>query len=301
MDKLTYMRVFVYTVKFGSMAQAAKELNVSPPMISKTISRLEEELGVQLIVRTTRKRYLTDAGKIYFERCEKILRDIDETHLELRDKEKSEEGTIKISLPVSLGRHVIFNFISKFQALYKDIAFHISCGDEELDLVDGRYDLAIRVARHLQDSSVRARVLAQSQMQCCASPAYLEQHGRPQTLAELSEHNCLTSPGYDSSGEKWSAVHNSQHESVLVSGSVVVDSGDFAAQLALNHRGVVCQPRYIVSKFIQSGELQPVLPDYQWAALNVYLIYPNARHTSSKVRRFINFLAEEFEREGWEG
>lgn len=300
MDKLVSMRVFVNTVKLGSMAKAANELNVSPPMISKTISKLEETLGVQLIVRTTRKSFLTEAGQTYYDRCEKILEDIDETHNSLLDQEKAGVGTIRINAPVSFAQHVLCDAVNKFQEANNGIRFCIKCNDEKVDLVDSAYDLSIRITRELEDSSIRARRISSTQLKLCASPDYLKSNGTPSSLCQLASHNCIAYSYYDNGTERWSATINGEEQCVPISGDLVVNNGDVAINLATAGKGIILQPDFIVDSHLESGALVEVLPEAIWPSLNVYVIYPNAKHLPSKVRRFINFIAEELDDLGWQ-
>lgn len=299
MDKLISMRVFVSTVKLGSMAKAANDLNVSPPMISKTISKLEESLGVQLIIRTTRKSYLTEAGQLYYDRCEKILQDIDDTHKSLLEQENADSGTIKINAPVSYAFHVLHEAVNKFQELNPEIQFCIKCNDDKVDLVDSAYDISIRVTRELEDSSIRARRISSKRLKLCASPEYIKLNGEPRSIEELENHNCITYTYFNNGSETWPMLLDGQEHCVPISGNIVVNNGDVAIKFAAEGKGVTLQPDFIVDPLLETGVLVECLSEVAWPILNVFVIYPNSKHVPTRVRRFINFLAEELDDYDW--
>ena len=300
MDKLVFMRAFVNTVKLGSMAKAANELNVSPPMISKTISKLEENLGVQLIIRTTRKSYLTESGQLYYDRCEKILKDIDDAYGLLMDQEKSGIGTIKINAPISYAQHVLCDAVSKFQEENPDILFCIKCNDEKVDLVDSGFDLSIRITRALEDSSNRARRICSKRLKLCASRRYLDGAEPIKHFSDLEKHNCIIYSNYDNGIEQWTGYIDGHEHCVPISGNVIVNNGDIAIQLVRDGKGLTLQPDFIVDSYLKSGELVEVLPEVSWPTLNVYVIYANTKHVPAKIRSFINFLANELDDIHWE-
>ena len=161
------MRVFVNTVKLGSMAKAAHRLNVTPPSLSKTISKLENKLGTQLIIRTTRKNYLTEAGQTYFNACDKILSEIDEVHRALTEDTKATKGIIRINAPVSFTQHILYEAVDVFQKKNANTSFSIQCSDEMIELLDSEFDFAIRITDNLEDTSARARLVSKTQLVPC--------------------------------------------------------------------------------------------------------------------------------------
>lgn len=297
MDKLVCMRVFVNTVKLGSMAKAAKELNVTPPSISKTISKLENNLGIQLIVRTTRKNYLTEEGQIYFDSCERILNEIDDTHRALSHDIKECKGLIKINAPVSFSQHVLYQAVHEYQLENENINFCIQCNDEKVNLVDSSFDLSIRIAASLDDSSARARLISKTKLRLCASREYLKREGSPETPEDINIHNCITYRHYKQGCNRWHSRWHDEEHYLDISGNVTVNNGDVAVQLALCGSGLILQPDFIVQPYLDAGELIEVLPELTWPTLNIYLVYPNTKHVSGRIRSFINFLARYFEDE----
>lgn len=291
MDKLMCMRVFVNTVKLGSMAKAAKELNVTPPSISKTISKLEDNLGIQLIVRTTRKNYLTEEGQLYFDSCERILSEIDDTHRALTQDMKACKGLIKINAPVSFSQHILYQAVHDYQLENANMNFCIQCNDEKVSLVDSAFDLSIRITASLDDSSARARLISKTRLRLCASQAYLDQHGTPQSPDDIAAHNCISYIHYKQGANRWQALWQGNEHYLDISGNVMVNNGDVAVQLALCGRGLILQPDFIVQPHLDNGELVEVLPELIWPTLNIYLVYPNTKHVSGRIRSFINFLA----------
>jgi DNA-binding transcriptional LysR family regulator len=288
------MRVFVNTVRLGSMAKAAKELSVTPPTISKTISKLENELGVQLIVRTTRKNYLTESGQLYFESCNRILNEIDETHRALTDENKACKGLIRINAPVSFSQHVLYEAVHQYQLVNPGIKFSVQCNDELVDLVDSAFDLSVRITETLEDSSARARLVSKTQLKLCASKEYIEKHGKLSSPNDIKEHNCITYSNTNNGRNCWRTLWQNTEQYIEINGDLVVNNGDVAVNFALRGKGLTLQPDFIVRPHLKSGELVEILPDIQWPILDIYLVYPNTKHVSGKVRSFINFLAHYF-------
>lgn len=291
MDRLTSIQVFVYTVRLGSMAAAARELTISPPMVSKYLSNLEENLGIQLIVRTTRKQHLTDAGSIYFDRCEQILDDINDAHSLIDELKQEPQGNLSINVPVSFGTHHLTKLIPKFQEKHPRVKMNITCSDSIANLVEGGFDLAIRITEELKNSSIRARLLAPCRIIASASPQYLKKHGSPTTLKDLEDRNCLIYSNPEKA-KLWKATAPNGEKTAAINGNNAVNNGDFITQLALQGEGIILQPTFIIWRHLRSGELQHILPDHEFSPLNIYAVYPNKKHVPLKVRAFINFMVE---------
>ena len=295
MDKLVCMRVFVNVVKLGSMAKAAEALNLTPPSISKTISKLEDDLGTQLLVRTTRKNYLTDEGHLYFESCERILSEIDETYSLLTDEHKVSQGVIKINAPVSFSQHVLYQAICDYQRQNQQVDFCLQCNDDKVNIVDSAFDLSIRITQCLDDSSARARLVSKTKLKLCASKAYIEKNSEILTPQDISQHNAIIYEHYKNKPYSWRTKWQGERYELSLGGNIVVNNGDVAMKLALCGKGVTLQPDFIIQPYLDSGELVEILPDLKWPTLNIYLLYPNAKYMSLRIRSFINFLVNYFD------
>lgn len=292
MDRLTCIKVFVRIARLGSMAAVARELDLSPPRISKYLNRLEGELGVQLIVRNTRNQYLTEVGRLCVGRWEKVLNDFEETQMMIAQQRDEPIGNLKINVPVSYGVLSLAELVVDFQRRYSNVSLSVTCSDVQVDLYEAGFDLAIRIAYQLEDSSMRARKLTTCQMVMSASPGYLEEFGIPESLKDFENHKCIVYSNLFNA-ENWEGEGPDGLESVSVKNSVVSNNGEFAMKLALHGSGIIFQPTFIVGPYIQSGELMRILPSYRFRHLNVYAVYPNKRHESVGVRLLIDYLVDE--------
>src|SRR5688572_1823464 len=190
-DALQEMTVFTRVVAAGSLSAAARELGLSPALISRKLAALESRLGVRLINRTTRSLHLTDEGASYHESCARVLAEIDEAEAAVSAGRVEPRGTLKVALPASFGHQHIAPLIPEFAARYPEVHIALSLSDRNLSLIDEGFDLAVRIAE-LEDSSLAARRLAPNRRVVCASPAYLARHGSPRTPQDLMKHNCIT-------------------------------------------------------------------------------------------------------------
>jgi len=190
MSQLEDMQIFVSTVDAQSFTAAADKLGLSKQFISRRIMALEERLGARLLIRTTRKLSVTDTGRAYYERALKIIEEVSEAEQLVSSRNASPRGTLRISAPVSFGTLHLGSAVARFMAQCPDINIEMDLSDRQVDIVGEGYDMAIRIG-HLADSSLVARQIAPAQMVACASPAYLKQRGKPQTPADLKQHDCL--------------------------------------------------------------------------------------------------------------
>ena len=190
MDGLTDMALFARVVTAGGLSAAARELGLSPAVVSKRLARLEDRLGARLLHRTTRRISLTDEGAGYFERAQRILAEIEEAEAAVSRADLEPRGTLRVTVPASFGRLHVAPAFPEFLARYPRLRLVVTFTDAVVDIVEGGYDLAVRVAE-LKDSSLIARKLAPNRRVICAAPAYLERHGVPATPNDLTRHNCL--------------------------------------------------------------------------------------------------------------
>ena len=303
MDWVSGMRLFHQVARAGNFSAVARALNVSPSSVSRQIAELEDELGVRLFQRTTRKLSLTEAGHVYRHSVERILADIDDAHRALGALESEPRGTLRVSAPVNFARLHIAPAIAEFVSAYPDVELELSTSDQMVELVEDGYDLAIRIGA-LPDSSLIARRLAGMQRVICASPAYLRSQGTPSNPDELTGHACLTFRArtavrlWRAGSGVWRLRDPSGEYEVAVSGSVVSNNADTLVTAALDGLGLVLLPSWQVADELAEGRLIPVLTNYEvrpsTAESAIYAVYPSARHLSSKVRVFIDFLAARY-------
>jgi DNA-binding transcriptional LysR family regulator len=293
MDRLDSMEAFVRVAEAHSFSEAARRLNLSKSVVSRQVSALEADLGARLFHRTTRSLSLTEVGQAYYDRCARILADIDEANLAVSSHQANPRGKLRIAAPMSFGLLHLAPIIPAFLERYPDIEIDMSMNDRFVSLIDEGYDLAVRIGK-LGDSSLIARTLAPARRVVCASPAYLAKRGTPLTPSDLNEHCCLTYSNMSLSDEWDFCRANGSRWPVEVNGRLRINNGDALRQAALAGIGVIMQPSFIVGRDLQAGTLTAVLTDYLAQDVNIHAVYPHNQHLSPKVRAFVDFLAERF-------
>jgi DNA-binding transcriptional LysR family regulator len=293
METFAGMRMFAEVVDSGSFSAAGRRLGLAASSVARAIGALENQLGVRLLNRTTRKLGLTEAGRLYHERSRRILAEVEEARLSVTQLEAVPRGTLRLNVPVVFGRLHIAPALPDFLALHPALRVDLAMTDAFVDLVEEGVDLAIRIGE-LEDSSLIARRLAPNRRVLCASPAYLERHGIPTSPDELPEHNCLMYKQQNRS--VWRLRDDARIHEIRVSGSLLANNADVLHTAALGGVGLTVLPIWLVGRDIQRGALKIVLADYQVSPgaldTNIYAVFPHSRHLSAKVRAFIDFLRE---------
>lgn len=293
MDRLAAMEAFVRVTESRSFSQAARRLRSSKSVVSRLVSSLEAELGVRLFNRTTRSLTLTEAGQGYYERCARILADIDEANASVSQLQAAPRGRLRINAPMSFGFLHLAPAIPDFLARYAEVEVDMTMNDRFVDLVEDGFDLAVRIGR-LADSSLVARKLAPMRRVVCASPAYLETRGFPASPEDLAAHDCLCYSNVALSDE-WRFVSlDGMAWPVEVKGRLRTNNGDALRTAALQGVGLAYLPTFIVGGDLQAGTLISLLGDYIPQDSAVHAVYPHSRHLSPKVRAFVDFLADRF-------
>lgn len=293
MDKLTSMRAFLQVARLGSFSAAAEEMGLSKAMISKHVSNLENQLGVQLINRTTRHLNLTEVGVAYRDRIREILNDIEETELAVSSLSSEPRGTLRLMAPTSFGSFHITRAIADYQQIYRNVSVDLQLTERTPDIVEEGLDMAIRIG-HLEDSSLVAVRLADVRSVVCASPDYLERHGSPREPADLRQHNCLIYTPR-SPADEWQFQSNGDTYSITINGNVRSNVGDALRVGAIQGCGLAQLPTYMVGLDIMAGRLQAVLEDYEGPERPIHAVYLHRRHLSAKVRTFVDFLRERYQ------
>jgi DNA-binding transcriptional LysR family regulator len=292
MDRLTSMAVFKRTVELGSFAAAARQFGMSPEMAGNHVRALETRMGVRLLNRTTRRLHLTEAGSLYYARCNRILAEVDESEAEANALQTAPRGLLRIAVPVTFGVRSIAPAVSDYMMRYPDVSFDVAVSDRFVDLIEEGFDLAIRIGR-LPDSNLIARLLTSPQLVVCASPAYLQRAGHPETPAELVSHSCLIYTEI-AAPDTWQFVGPAgQSETVHVRGPIAATSAEFVREMAVAGHGVILGPNFSFRADIAAGRLSPLLPGWRASRdLAVHAVYPHRSLVSAKVRSFVDFLAE---------
>ena len=290
MDKFLEMKAFAAVVDAGSFVQAADALQMSKPTVSRYLADLEQRLGVRLLHRTTRKLSLTEEGRAFYGRCKTVLADVDVAEAEVTAKSIVVNGLIKINVPVSFGVLHLAPLWPDFMAKYPQVLLDITLADRVVDLVEEGFDMAVRIAR-LPSSSLVSKQLSSTRMLLCASPGYLRKHGRPKHPSELVDHTVLA---YSllATGDQWEFEGPEGRVTVIVNPSMRTNSGDTCRAAALQNKGVVLQPSFLVGDDLRSGALVELMPQYRALEFGVYAIYPTRQYVAPKVRALVDFLAK---------
>jgi DNA-binding transcriptional LysR family regulator len=297
-DRFDNMRVFAKVVESASFTAAAARLGISASMVSQHVKELEERLGARLLNRTTRKVSLTETGRAYYERCARLLADLEETEQAVSDMHAAPRGELRINATPSFGILQLAPAIADFTARFPGISVELMLSERLVDLVAEGFDVAVRVEEP-PDSSLIARQLAPCRMVVCGAPRYFEKHGTPRTPADLAIHNCLTVAVTGLSYYRTWHLTAADGTALNISpiGNLRTNSGAVLKVAALAGHGLVCLPTYLVGDALQSGRLVTVLDDYTAPPLALRALYPHNRHLSAKVRAFVDFLAARFEQE----
>lgn len=290
LDRVTAMRVFVRAVSAGSLSAAGRHLGISPAMATKYVDALEAHLGVKLLHRTTRRLSLSEAGNDYLEACLRILPEIDEAEACAASQRVDARGLLRMNMPLSFGNRFIAPLLPAFSQRYPALKIELGLSDSVVDLLDGGWDLAIRIGR-LADSPLQARKLGDCTELVCAAPAYLDRRGIPRRVAELAQHNCL---GYTLSswagGKEWAFGHDGSVR-VAIDGDLSANNGEALLAAAVAGQGLIYQPDFIVADALKHGELVALQLDQPTYALGgIYAVYPPDRRPPAKVRVMIDYL-----------
>jgi LysR family transcriptional regulator for bpeEF and oprC len=296
MDRFQAMQVFTRVVDTNSFTVAADTLGLPRATVTTTIQSLERRLQVRLLNRTTRRLSLTPDGAAYYERCVRILADVEDTESSFHDVERGPKGRLRIDLPPSIGRLILIPQLCEFHTRYPDIELMIGMGDRPVDMIREAVDCVIRVGE-LQDSSLVARRIGTFQGVTCAAPSYIERHGEPGTIEDLAQHRAVN---YFSSRTgrniDWDFVIDGVTTEVKLNGVVSVNDADAYLACALQGFGLIQSARYMVLPYLQSGQLVEVLPQWTPAPMPISVVYLQNRHLSPKVRVFVDWVSELFGR-----
>ena len=303
MDEFTSIRVFITAVEENGFSAAGRRLGMSASTISRHITSLEEELGVRVLNRNTRRQSLTDAGRMFYERVKIIDKSLAEAKLETQSAHESCEGVLRVSLRTSTGPTVIVPALPMFLEKYPKLKLEIILTDERQDLISRNIDVAIW-AGELPDSELVARRLLPSKRVLCASPKYLERHGIPVVPEDLQAHNCLM---YSRTfyGSTWYFSKGQESLSVDVAGNLSADNGLVLLSAALNCVGIILVQEVMVKDLIRDGSLVPLLSEYEIAPAELgnplFAVFPSSRRLSARVRAFVDFLVALFNEENPSG
>ena len=292
MDTLTAMKVFCSVVENDSLAGAARTMNVSPSVVSKQLSALEDRLGVRLLNRTTRRVSVTEVGAAYYERCKRIIADVDEAEVAVSRAHTAPRGLLKITAPSTFAHRHVAPHVPSFIDRYPEVQVQVLISDRIVDLVDEGVDLAIRIAQ-LRDSSLIARRLAPNHRAIVASPEYLKTWGIPERPEDVRGHAAITYPP-GSQLNDWHFLEDGQEKVIRMGGTIALNNGDAILWTVRAGGGLAMLAAFMTGEYVKDGRLVPVLEEYVREDVPIYAVYPSSRHLSPKVRAFVDFLIETY-------
>ncbi|TIS88614.1 LysR family transcriptional regulator [Mesorhizobium sp.] len=292
MDRLASMAVFVKAVDLGSFAAAAAALDLSGPMVGKHVRFLEERLGVRLINRTTRRQSLTDFGRAYYERCRVVLTEAEAADALAADQLSEPRGKLRVTMPAHFGRHCVTPVLLELARQYPSLELDLSLSDRFADLAEDGYDLAIRTGIPDDKAGVTARRVARQRMVVCASPSYLEVHGRPLRIDDLGSHHAIIYRRLGRVVQPWLFPRNDQPALEITPVSRLrLDDLDAIADAAAAGMGLAWLPYWLVRERIKAGTLVPLLPEQPGFLYDAYALWLQTPHLPLKVRLAVDALA----------
>jgi DNA-binding transcriptional LysR family regulator len=292
MDRIDSMGVFAKVVAKQSFSGAARELRLSQAAVSKHVRALEDWLGARLLDRTTRRLNVTEIGALVYQRCERILDEIDEVRQSTSALQTVPRGVLHLAAPVSFGITQLGPALADYLVRYPEVVVDVTLDDRFIDVVEEGFDLALRVGA-LKNSSLIARRLAPVRFVLCASPGYVKQHGAPRRPDDLTNHRCLFYSLRAIPGE-WCFVGPEGEVALRISGRFRSNSGNMLYAAMLAGAGIGLAPTFIVGRDLAEGRLIVLMPEYQPVESELSAIYPPGKSPSAKVRTLIDFLAARF-------
>jgi LysR family transcriptional activator of dmlA len=295
MNQVSELAFFAQLIRLGSLAATARELNLTPPAVSKRLAQMEQRLGVRLLNRTTRSISLTAEGELYLINAQRILGEIEEMERQVSSSRAEPKGLLRVNAPLGFGRTHVCPAISSFVRRYPEVEVQLHLTDRPINLPDDAIDVAIRFGE-LPDSRLIARKIAANRRRLCAAPSYLEAFGRPETPKDLMQHNCIVLRQNDVAFGIWRLSQGKQTESVKVRGSLSTNDGEVALNWALDGHGILMRAEWNLASHLSSGRLVEVLSDYETPPADIYAVYLERLNLSAKVSFFIEHLREFFSR-----
>ncbi len=289
MDRLEGMRLFVRVAELGSFSAVAQQMNVARSVVTRQVAALEAHLGTMLIARSTRRLSLTSAGAAYLEKCREILGLVEAAEAGLSEERQAPRGHIRITLPLSFGIRQLMPMFGDFMAANPEISIELDFNDRRINLIEGGFDLAIRIADRLDPGNV-ARKIGSSQEVVIASRNYLAHHGHPKHPRDLARHECF---GYLlAARSSWPFVIDGERKWFLVSGRLQANSGEALLDAAIRGLGITRAPTFIAEQAVREGRLEILLRKFPAPPLGIYAIFPSNRHVPHRVRALVEFIAQ---------
>jgi DNA-binding transcriptional LysR family regulator len=283
---------FVQVAETGAFARAAERMGISKSILSRRVARLEERLGARLLVRTAQGAQPTEIGAAYYARASNILTELEAAQEVVAEAVTQMAGSIRLTAPVSFGIEYLAPALADFARVHPRIDLDIALEDKKIDLAAGGFDLAVRIG-NLADSALIARKVATVRAAVLASPAYLEERGRPEHPRDLNGHDLLLYANIGSA-EQWRFKVDGKWEHVRGRTRLRADNGEMLREAACAGLGICILPTFIAARAIESGKLEPLLLDHPLEESGLHVVMPPGRAVTARVRALIEFLASRF-------
>jgi len=291
----TELGFFVALASCGSLSAAARDLRITTPAVSKHLAQLEARIGLTLINRTTRRMSLTPEGEVFLEHARRILSDIDDLNQLLTKSKGMPKGLLRVNATLGFGRAHVAPVISRYVWQYPEVEVQLQLSVNPPAWSDDLFDVCIRFGEP-PEARVIARRLAPNRRLLCASPKYLAVHGEPRVPNDLTHHNCIGIRQGDEAYGVWrlSSGKGSLSETVKTRGNLATNDGEIAVGWALDGHGILMRAEWDIERYLNSGRLVHVLPQYQTPDADIYAVYSQRRQLSTRIRKFVDFLSEAF-------
>jgi DNA-binding transcriptional LysR family regulator len=289
MDKFEQMRAFTQVVAAGGFAAAARKMGLSRSAVNKLVIGLENDLGVQLLHRTTRVVRPTESGLIFYERCVEILAHLDDAERVVTQLHAEPRGILRVNGPMTFGTMVLAPVVAAFLRQYPDLQVQLTLNDRFVDLIEEGFDVTVRISEPQPIGNLIVQPLAPAPRLLYAAPDYLENRGCPTYPHDLHSHSCLHY-GQVATPQPWLLTGQDGTHSIAVQGALCSNNGEVLRDAAISGLGIALLPLFIAEPALTAGQLQRVLPNYQPPGLSIDAMYPVNRHLSAKIRLFIDFL-----------
>ncbi|MDJ0758539.1 MAG: LysR family transcriptional regulator [Woeseiaceae bacterium] len=287
------MRAFVNVVDDGGFAAAARSMGLSRSVVNKAVINLENDLGAQLLTRSTRTVTPTETGLAFYDRCLRILGELEEAISAVRELQEKPAGTLRVNAPMSFGATHLASVAAEFMAAHTDLHVELVLNDRFVDPIEEAFDVTLRIGEPVVSTSLIVREIAPAKRVLCASPAYLASAGEPEHPTDLKSHRCLHY-GYQESGSQWRLIGPEGDRTYTIGCVLWSNNGEVLKSAAIHNQGVALLPTFIVGDALQEGELQTLLPDYLPTGLTLSALYPRHQHLSVKTRLFVELLEQRF-------
>ncbi len=293
MDAVSDLAFFALLIKQGSLAAVARELGVTPPVVTKRLAALERRLGVRLLNRTTRRMSVTHEGEVYLSNGARILADIEELEMKVVSSRAEPKGLLRVNASFGFGRRHVAPAVAAFARRYPEVAVQLQMTERPMNLVDAAYDIGIRIGE-LPDARITARKIASNRRLLCASPLYLDQVAAPVIPNDLQRCDCIVIREDEAAFGVWQLNNGRRQETVKVRGTLSTNDGETALAWALDGHGILMRSQWDVAPYLRSGRLVPVLEEWSPPGADIFAVYPQRLNLSAKVGAFVDFLARRF-------